>query len=147
MNDETMELLDAAIKKEVESQSYYLAALEKTTNPVVQGLLRGLAEEEGQHIFKVGRLKGLKSDEWLQKKINELKNSELIESDVISPEVGIDQILKAAIHREQLSIEFYSDMMKVLESKTARAICEELGREEMRHKAKLDRMYNDLFLK
>lgn len=147
MADEIEALLDAAIRKEIEAQSNYLAANDRITNPSVQGLLRALADEEGQHIQKVSELKGLNSDEWIQEKVHELINSEWINSEGILPDSDIGEILKYAIYREQLSIEFYQKLMDIVKSISAKALCEELGNEELHHKSKVELMYNDLYLR
>jgi rubrerythrin len=53
--------------------------------------------------------------------------------------------LVIAMRREQQAIEFYSRMMSVLRDEEAKRLCERLVHEELKHKYRLELLYDDLF--
>jgi rubrerythrin len=46
--------------------------------------------------------------------------------------------------REQQSVEFYSRMMGMMRDETAKHLCERLVHEELKHKLKLEMLYDDM---
>ncbi len=148
MQNELDELLEVAIYREIASQAVYIAAQRKTNDPDARKLMEDLAEDELRHseILKELREKGWKADHWYRDKIPELKVSEYL--------IGIDRLEKAslqdtlvfAMKREQDAVEFYSRMMSALRSKEAKISCERMVHEELKHKYRLEILYEDLFL-
>jgi len=147
MTDELTDLLDTALYREIASQALYTAAWDKTQDPGAKALIKELAEEELKHSQAIKRLKekGLEKGGWQRDRISDLKISEyLIGPDTIE-EAGLQETLVFAMKREQQAIEFYSKMMSVMRDEAAKRLCAKLVQEELKHKLKLETLYDNLF--
>ena len=58
---------------------------------------------------------------------------------------GLQDTLIFAMKREQQAVEFYSNMMSVVKDKAAKQLCQKLVTEELKHKLKLETLYDDMF--
>ena len=147
MPDELTELLDTAIYKEIASQAFYIAGQSKTEDPGAKALLKELAEQELGHaeLLKNLKEKGLTKQDWHQEKVPNLMISEYLTGGDALEGAGLQDTLTVAIKREQQSIEFYSKMMGIMRGESAKHLCERLVQEELKHKLKLETLYDDLF--
>ena len=147
MPDELAELLDSAIYKEIASQAVYEAAQSKTEDPGVKALLKELAKEELGHAERLKKLKeqGLSNRDWHQQEIPNLKISEYLTGGEKLEDAGLQDTLIFAMKREQQAVEFYSKMMGLMRDEAAKQLCESLVHEELKHKLRLEMLYDDLF--
>lgn len=147
MQDELSELLETAIYKEVASQAFYEAGQSRTNDPGAAALMRELAEEEGRHsrVFKGLRDRGWKGSAWHKDTLPNLMISDHITSGDKLEGAGLQDTLVFAMKREQQSVEFYSRLMSVLRDGDAKRVCEGLVQQELKHKLKLELLYDDLF--
>ena len=146
-DDELTELLDTAIYKEIAAQAYYLAGQKKTQDPGARALMSELADEELKHaeLLKNLKDKGIARRDWHPEKVPDLRISEYLTGSDTLQDAGLQDTLASAIKREELSVGFYSRMMGVLRGDLAKRLCERLVREELKHKFKLETLYDDLF--
>jgi rubrerythrin len=146
-NSELDELLEAAMYKEVASQTLYLAGQKLTSDPGAISLMKELAEEETQHLKLLKRLKerGLSDKGYYLQKVPNLMLSQYLKGGDSLEGAGLQDTLTFAIKREQQSLEFYANMMGSLKDKSAKQICQRLAKAELSHKYKLESMYDDLF--
>ncbi len=148
MQDEMTEVLDAAIDKEITAEATYIAAQKQTTDPGTRTLMRALAEEEKKHSTWLKDLKGSEcNDNWHTGKTHELITSNYLTTNDRLEGAGLHDTISFAIKREQEAIEFYAKMMGVLRGRTAKNLCQKLAQEELRHKYKLEVLYDDTFYK
>ncbi|MFC2022989.1 ferritin family protein [Chloroflexota bacterium] len=147
MADELSELLDTAIYREIASQAQYIAGQSQTEDPGARVLMRELAEEEQQHSQLLKKLKdtGTAGRDWHWEKVPDLMISDYLTGGDMLEGAGLQDTLIFAIKREHQSIEFYSRMMGVLKSRNAKRLCQRLAREELKHKLRLEILYDDLF--
>jgi len=147
VTDELAELLDAAIYKEIAAQAFYIAGQGKTQDPAARALMKELAEEELKHSQWLKSLKerGLEKQDWHQEKIPNLRLSEYLSGGDTVEEAGLQETLTFAIKREQQAAEFYSQMTAVMRDESAKSLCQKLASEELKHKLKLETLYDDLF--
>ncbi len=147
MPDELTELLDMAIYKEIASQALYIAGQSKTQDPGAKALMKELAEEELKHSqwLKDFREKGLEKRGWHPKKVPNLMISEYLTGGEALEGAGLQDTLVFAMKREQQAIEFYSKMMGIMRDRPAKRLCQRLVHEELKHKLKLETLYDDLF--
>ena len=144
MLDELAEILDTAIYKEIASQAIYIAGQSQTPDPDARALMKELAEEELKHAEWLKRLKEKREKlDWHREKILNLKISEYLTGGDTVVGAGLQDTLIFAIKREQQSIEFYSKMMGVMRSRSAKRLCQRLARDELKHKLKLEIFYDD----
>ncbi len=147
MTEELIELLDTAIYKEIASQALYTAAQSKTQDPGAKALLKELAEEEVKHAEGLKRLKeeGVEKQRWHRERVPDLKISEYLTGADTIEGAGLQETLVFAMKREQQAIEFYSKMTSVMRDEGAKQLCQRLAQEELKHKVKLEKFYDDLF--
>jgi len=145
--DELAELLDSAIYKEIASQAVYIAAQSKTGDPGAKILMKELAKEELGHSQKLKKLKekGLSARDWHQEKVPNLKISDYLTGADTLEGAGLQDTLISALKREQQAVEFYSRMMGMVRDEDAKRLCESLVHEELKHKLRLEMLYDDLF--
>ena len=146
---EITELLDIAIDREIASEAFYIGAQKKTQDPGARELLQELASQEAKHREWVKDLKekGLSRQSWRRKKLPDLMISEYLIDINLEEPVGLQDVITAAMKREQNSIDFYTQMKQLLNVKIAQQLCERLIQEEHRHKSRLEVFYDDFFLK
>ena len=147
MEDEYTELLDTAIYKEVASEAFYTALKEKTGDPGARALMEELAEEEKKHVRWLTDFKdkGPKKT-WHRRIAAELKIGEYLTAPESLEGAGLQDTLVFAIKREQQSVDFYSRMTGLLGTRSAKSLCRKLAGEELRHKIRLEVLYENLFL-
>jgi len=145
--EELAELLDSAIYKEIASQALYEAAQKKTRDPAAKALLQELAKEEFSHSQRLKKLKekGFRQCDWHPEQVPNLKISEHLTGPDTIKGAGLQDTLIFAMKREQQAVEFYSKMMGLMRDKTAQQLCESLAHEELKHKLRLETLYDDLF--
>jgi len=149
MPDELTELLDSAIYKEIASEALYVAAQGKTDDPAAKALMKELAAEERGHQQRLKKLKekGFSKHDWHPEKVPNLMISEYLTGGETLEGAGLQDTLIFAMKKEQQSVEFYSRMMGALVDEDAKRVCESLVHEELKHKLRLETLYDDLFYK
>ena len=147
MQDEFIDLLETAIYKEVASQAFYEAGQNNTDDPGARALMHELAEAELHHtqILKELRERDWKDGQWDKEKIPNLMISEHLTGGDKLEGASLQDTLLFAMKREQESLEFYSHMMSALRDKDAKLLCQKLAHDELKHKLKLETLYDDLF--
>ncbi len=147
MIDELAELLDSAIYKEIAAQAVYEAAQNKTEDPGAKALLKELAKEEVGHSQRLKKLKEQRTQkqDWHREEVPNLMISEYLTGADTLEGAGLQDALISAMKREQQAVEFYSRMMGMVRDETAKRLCESLVHEELKHKLRLELLYDDLF--
>jgi len=147
MPGELIEVLDSAIYKEIASQAVYEAAQKKTDDPGARELMKELARQEVKHAKKLKQLKdkGLENKRWHQEKIADLKISSYLTGGETLEGAGLQDTLIFAMKREDESVDFYRKMMGMMRAEEAKQLCIGLANEELRHKMRLEILYDRLF--
>lgn len=147
MENEISELLQTAIYKEIASQAFYEAGQATTDDPGARALMGELAAEERRHAETLKQLEerhcrgGASHSDTVP---NLMISDHLTGGDTLDG-AGLQDTLLFAIKREQQAVEFYSRLMSVLRDADARQLCERLVHDELRHKLRLETLYDDLF--
>ncbi len=146
MPDELSEVLDTALYKEIASQTMYEAAQQKTDDPGAKELLKDLARQEVEHAekLKVLKQKGLVK-QWHQDEITDLKISDYLTGGDALEGAGLQDTLIFAMKREEESVDFYRKMMGMMREEAAKQLCANLINEELKHKKRLETLYDQLF--
>lgn len=149
MDNELVEVLETAMYREVASQAFYLAAQQKSIDPGAKALMKELGDDEARHYRRLERLKkrDWSTGEWHKERTKDLGISEYLAGGDTLDQAGLQDTLIFAMKREQHAVEFYSRLMGVLRSKDAKLLCERLVHEELKHKQKLEMLYDALFYK
>lgn len=147
MLDEFHDVLDSAIYKEIASEAFYTAMQSKTQDPGAKELMRELAEEEKKHSLWIKALRDRKTLPLTSSgHVPNLKISDYLTAPENPEGSNLQDTLIYAMKREQQSLEFYSTLMGVLRNVTAKRLCLKLVNQELRHKLKLETIYDNLFL-
>jgi rubrerythrin len=149
MFDKLTELLDIALDREIASQAFYIAGQKMTQDPGAIELMRELADQELRHYQWIKDLKenGLNEKSWDPERLPGLMISEYLTDTRFSEGAGLQEVITVAIKREQYSVEFYTGLNEAMKGEDARQLCGKLINEELRHKTKLEKFYDDLFNK
>ncbi len=143
-------ILKAAIKTEEQSYALYTMAQKKVKYPSSKEFLKELAQEELKHKEKL--LAILENREKLselgsQAQVQDLKIVDLIKGTALSEDADYQRILLYAAKREKATHEYYSSLALGLEGTEAGDLFSKLAQEELTHKNKLEREYDDYVLK
>ncbi len=149
VSDEFSELMDAAIYKEIAAEALYSAAQQNTTDAGARALLRELCDQERQHSAQLKTLKdkGPSGVKWRRGLAPALSLSDHLTGSDSLEGAGLQDTLIYAMKREQQAVQFYAAMTGALGDPAAKRLCEGLAQEELRHKMRLETLYDDTFYK
>ncbi len=149
MIDGLTDILDIALDREIVSQTFYIAGQKKTQDRGAIELMKELAAEEQKHYIWIKNFRdsGPGNFSWSRQNLPDLMISEYLVDPQISEGVGLQEVLITAMKREQYSIEFYTRMEQGMQIESGRQLCRRLIDAEKDHKAKLENLYENIFLK
>jgi rubrerythrin len=142
--------IDRAILMEKQSHSLYSSALKIVRSPGSRSLLGNLANDELQHKAKLENVKRTRSWEQLGPKAKDLIDLEILDrvEDVrLSEDATYEEILIFAGKREKETHEYYLELSARLEGTPAGELFSHLAKEELGHKAKIEKEYESIVLK
>ncbi|MGD8566395.1 MAG: ferritin family protein [Candidatus Bathyarchaeota archaeon] len=143
--------LELALRMEEESIKIYVSAQEKALNPSSKEFLKELVKEEEDHKNKIQS--ALKDPEKLDdiglpvNKIKDLRIVDYLEDVTLSPEADYQQILIYAGQREKKAHDLYIRLAKAFKGNQIRKLFIRLAEEELKHKYRIEREYDDIILK
>ncbi|KHE90995.1 MAG: ferritin family protein [Candidatus Scalindua rubra] len=143
------EIMDMAIQFETDANEFYLAAAGIAKDPSAKTLLKELAVIELKHKEKLEEfnLDDIAHEHHTVQETHDLHVSDYLMDKEITPASTSQDIMVHAMKREQKAYEFYTRMLKVVTSGEVRILFEELAAEELEHKARLEREYDDVVYK
>jgi len=139
------EILDFAITKEKEAANFYEDIAQKAPFSGVREMLAEFAEEERKH---EAMLKGILSDrekllKYRIEGIPDLKRSDYILEKEYESSMAYPEILRLAMKREDNSVKFYTELIRISPKEEMTNILKLLSQEEAKHKLKLETLYDD----
>ena len=142
-------ILDSAVKMEEQSYALYTMAQGKVGYSSSNKLLKELAQEELKHKEKLLAViqKGKVSKLGVQAKIQDLKIVDAMKDTALSEDADYLGILVFAAKREKATYGYYNSLAKGLESTETGKLFSKLAQEELTHKNRLEREYDDFLLK
>jgi len=140
-------IIRQAIAREEDSYALYTKAKEMVKPSHVKGLLGDLAQEELGHKAKLeGLLKGdverAIAREHREKVVN-LRISDYLKPISLDELVDVQDVLLLAMRKEKEAHDFYTRMAE-LTMGTAKSLFEFLANEELKHKNKVETMYEEI---
>jgi rubrerythrin len=143
--------LKFALTREEESIKLYISAQKKVLNPGSSKFLKELAEEEKTHKSKIlGAMKDpkkIKEIGTLETKIQDLKIVDYLEDVTLSPEADYQQILIYAAKKEKTTHDLYMELAGRYKEKHIGKMFAKLAQEELKHKYRLEKEYDEVILK
>jgi rubrerythrin len=150
-NYDMKQILENAIRNEEQSYSLYKMAQGKVKYESSKKFLEELAQEELMHQEK---LKAILEDKkqiaelgFKVKKIQDLKITDTMKTVTISEDADYQKILIFAAKREKSTYDYYKSLALGLENTEAGNLFQKLAEEELTHKNKLEREYDDYILR
>ena len=154
MNDEKMlnfesvaAALDFAIDKEQEAYDFYTEWSEKLEHDAIRQVFREFAVEELKHRDLITDVKEGKLELKIDEKVRDLKITDYFVEIKASAGMNYQDALQVAIQAERGSIELYGRLASTAASTDIISLFESLVQEETRHKVRLEKIYDDNFLK
>ena len=140
------EVLDFAIKRETESQDFYMKLSERMDNPTMQEVFEKFASEELGHMMK---LEAVKHGQILlgQKDIESLDIANYVVDVEPQPVMDYAEALILAMRKEKAAYRLYLDLAAVAEDEELTDMFLSLAQEEARHKLRFEIEYDDTVLK
>jgi rubrerythrin len=141
------EILQQAIRFERDAYDFYIQAQDMVEQPHVKDTIRTLAAEEVKHQERLQDLLAGDTEAIIEsrgrRQIADLKLAEYLVSPELEQDATFQDVLLVAMHREKSSHEFYVAMVGIADSQTAKDLFEFLANEELGHKNKIEKLYDD----
>ena len=132
---EIKEIINFAIKKEIEAYDLYSGIAKSSNSPAVKKLLEEIANDELGHKKALEDLS--RAEEILNfdlEKVQDLKLSDHLQATLVF-----------AMKEEKGAYELYMRMAKAAESEKNKSVFQKLAQMELIHKNKLEALYDDMF--
>jgi rubrerythrin len=149
MQEELVALLDVALDREIVSQSFYLAGQKKTQDVGAIRLMQEMYQAEEKHYAWLMEFKaqGARLKVESPGVMHDLMISETLVDTGIPSQAGLQDVIVAAMKREENSVDFYSKMKQAMDNESGKTLCDRLILEETHHKLRLEKFYDDFFNK
>ncbi len=138
------EIMKQAIIKEQESFEFYRDALNIVKDAGAIQLIDELAKEELEHKNKLENFKPEDLKDYELKKIRDLRIADFLVDDEITDKTGFQGVLIKAMKKEQHAYEFFTRMVDSVDDKDVKRLFEIMANEELSHKNKLEKYYDDV---
>ena len=140
------EIIDFAIKKEVEAYELYTSVANNTDNPSVKKLMVEIANDELGHKKALENLsEGKVLLNYDIDQVPDLKVSDHLIAHPIDEKSDIQEVLTFAMKEEKAAYELYQQMSKAATDEKHITIFQKLSQMELIHKNKLESLYDDMF--
>ena len=143
-------IIEAAVKVEEQSIALYIMALENAKYPSSKVFLKQLVEEETGHKSK---LEAIMNDETKISElgshggaIQDLKIIDMLKDTPLSSGADYEAILVYAAKREKSTYDYYKTLALGLQETKMGEVFSKLAQEELSHKNKLEKEYDDCIL-
>jgi len=140
------EVLEKAVRKEVESQLLYTDLSKKVKDKAAKETLQGLVRQEQGHQNLLERylLGELKGGTISHGQIVDYKIAEWLDQPEISPETELKDVFLLAANREKASHEFYLSLARIHPAGEVKRLIEELSTQELEHKQRVEFLYTEV---
>jgi rubrerythrin len=142
-------IIEAAVKVEEQSITLYNMALENAKYPSSKVFLEQLVAEENGHKSKLEAIMNDPtkiSELGSQGEIQDLKIIDMLQDTPLSNNADYEAILVYAAKREKSTYEYYKTLALGLKGTKMGEVFSKLAQEELRHKNKLEKEYDDCVL-
>lgn len=139
-------VLEKAIKKEIEAQELYSNLQETIKNEAAQDILKQLTKVEKKHEELLRRYQRGELGEGVLEAghVIDYKIAEYLKQPEISPDMKLDEVLLLASNREKASYEFYLVLAGAHPLGSVKTLLEDLASQELEHKQKVEYLYNEV---
>ncbi len=135
------EVLDFAIKREIEAQNFYMELADFVEKPETAKVLSDLASEEVEHKEKLKAVKAgqIRIDE---EEVGKLDIAEYVQDVEQHPKMSYVELLVVGMKKEEISRKLYTDLAAIAQTQEMRDIFLNLAQEEAKHKLRFEIEYD-----
>lgn len=140
------DVVSFAIEKEEKAMEFYQKCADRAKNPGIKKFFQEMAEEEQRHRDMLRELDPHKLGDIILKKVEDLHISDYLVDIKFKEDISYQEALTLAMKREEKAHDFYTSWQnKCVHEKTAK-VFELLAQEEMKHKRRIETIYDDEIL-
>jgi rubrerythrin len=150
VNPDVKAILEAAVRVEEQSYTLYTIAQGKVEYSSSKKLLKELAQEELKHkekLLAVMRDEKKTAELGAKAKVQDLKIVDAMKGTALSEDADYQRILVFAAKREKATYEYYNSLARGLEGTETGELFSRLAQEELTHKNRLEKEYDEYLLK
>lgn len=140
------DVIEFAIKREEEAAKGYADLRLMAKDEAARKLLQDLEDDEKNHKRILQGLTKLKVDATASKNVTDLKISDYLVAEPLSPEMNFQDLLIFAAKKEKKAAELYADLAKKAKIKGQKVLFEFLVKQEKSHKLRLELEYEKYIL-
>ena len=137
------EVLDFAIRKEIDAASLYEIYSNLAKNPGVKKMFLELSGEEQKHKKMLEDCRAEDITKYELKSIPDLKIGDYSMEEKYDPQMSYQDALILAIKREEDSIKLYNNFVESAVDPKIKKLFQALVQEEKKHKLRLEKEYDD----
>jgi len=135
------EVIQFAVKKEEEAARDYGKLLKVAKEQSARKLLEDLREDEKNHKKILLGLTKVKVDASANKDVKDLKISDYLVAEPLTPEMNFQDLLVFAAKKERKAVDLYTSLAKKAKTKSQKKLFEFLVKQEKSHKLRLELEY------
>jgi len=140
------DVVNFAIEKEEKAMEFYQSCAERARNPGIKKFFQEMVEEERRHRDLLKNLDPVSLGSLTLDRIEDLRISDYLVDVTFTDEITYQEALTLAMKKEEKAHAFYSAWQgKCMHEKTAK-VFEMLAQEEMKHKRRIETMYDEEIL-
>lgn len=141
------ETINFALDKEKEAVEFYNKCSNLTKRTGMKEAFLEIAEEEKKHVRMLENFKPEQIEKIKLKIIPDLKISDYLVDMEFEPDMSYQKLLILAMKREEASVKLYTEFTQQKSDPALIKLFQILAQEELKHKNRLQREYDDFILK
>lgn len=143
MSENIDTLIDFAIDEEKKAFKLYSETAEKTDNPELASILKNMAKMERGHAARLQAFKEGKIEYIGKSQATDLKIGDYLADVELSEDSSVPEVIIFAIKAEKNAHDLYLSLAESFEDKEEKILFQALAAEELRHKADLEKIYDE----
>lgn len=142
----TDDVVNFAIEKEEKAMDFYQKCADRAKNPGIKKFFLEMVQEEERHRDMLKALNPLALSDIKLEKVEDLHIADYLVEVKFTTDITYQEALTLAMKKEEKAHAFYSGWMnKCMHEKTSK-LFELLAQEEMKHKRKIETLYDEEIL-
>ncbi|MDY6904491.1 MAG: ferritin family protein [Thermodesulfobacteriota bacterium] len=137
------DVVDFAVKREENARDYYLQCRDKAENSGIKDFFKELADEEEKHRKLLTEVDLSDAGTLEPAQVENLKLSDFMVNAEFSPDITYQEALTLAMKKEEKAHAFYAAWKDKCKGSKVAELFEFLAGEEMKHKRKLEDIYDE----
>ena len=145
-SEQFKEIIEFARDKEREAVDFYMRCSELSMRSGMKKAFLEMADEEKKHVQLLENIQPEYIEKAKLKKIPNLKISDYLADGLFSADMSYQDLLISAMKREEKSYALYTALAVGKEEPKIQKLFQILAQEELKHKNRLEKEYDDVIL-